>query len=408
MNDEETKVTEEIVKNINASSDKFKELVWKKFKIKLDNSEEALETVDDLITLFFKEHKSHHYQAVVLIGSFLGSVIINNLGGKWQKDLTIRKIGKLKVTINTMQRAQKRLSGGLSEALVNYYRNLKINTCFDASFAIKREFIEQAKERLRKDKWDDKLYERMTSEGEAKYIREEAADILGKIAGRNIVPKLINDLKDPKNSYYAAIVLQRLPDKDAFLPLMELLTKTKSTMAKMQAILALGELRDARAVDTLIELLGSENEIICHCISIALGKVGGDNALKKLMDILANLRAGHRIYAIAALEGMGDKRATPALIETLFSKDEEIKEASARAFQFIPDKRAFKPLLYALKDPSKKIKVLAAYSLAHIDCEEALPYIKELLKDDTEMVRNHISRLLKFIEQCEKPLVKCV
>lgn len=406
--DEETKVTEEIVKNLNASSQKFIDSVKKKFKINLNYSEESLEVADDLITLFFKEHKSHHYQAVVLIGSYLGSVIIKNLGGKWQKDLTIRKVGKLKVTINPMARAKKRLSGGLSESLINYYRNLKVNTCFETKFGTGGGLIKKAKEMLLKDKWDEKLYKRMLDEYEPKYIREEIADVLGKIGRKSLLTKLINDLKDPKTAYYSAIVLQRMPDKLSFEPLMELIKKTKSPAVKMQAVLSLGELKDERAVDTLIDLLGNENELVCHCVSIALGKIGGEAALKKLLDIMANLRPGQRVYAIAALEIMEDRRATPALIETLFSKDEELKEASARAFQFILDERAFKPLLYSLKDPSKRVKVLSAYALAHINSKEALPYIKELLKDDTEMVRNHIERLLKFLDHCNKPLIKCV
>jgi len=398
----------EIIQSIKISAEKFKEITKKKFRIILDYSEESLEVADDLITIFFKEHKSHHYQAVVLIGSYLGEVVINNLGGSWQKDFSIINVGETKTTVNPMNRAKKRLSIGLGDSLVNYYRNLKLNCNYDINFAINQKIISMARDKLKKDKWDQILYERMTNENEPRYAREEAADILGKIADRSYLPKLIKNIDDPVNGYYSIIVLQRLPDQTAYKPLLNLLSRTKSPIIKMQAALALGEIKNTGAVDKLIELINDENEIICHFASLALGKIGGDETTSKLLEVVGGLREGNRIYAISALEGIGDKNATPALIEALFSKDEEVKEAAARAFQFIPDDRAFKPLLYTLQHSSKRLKILSAYSLAHIDPPKSMPYLKELLKDDTELVRSHIATLLKFLEKKGEPVVKCV
>ena len=54
----------EIIQSIKISAEKFKEITKKKFRIILDYSEESLEVADDLITIFFKEHKSHHYQEI--------------------------------------------------------------------------------------------------------------------------------------------------------------------------------------------------------------------------------------------------------------------------------------------------------------------------------------------------------
>ena len=118
-------IEKDIIQSIKISTEKFKELSKRRFKIDLDSSEESLEIADDLISIFFKEHKSHHYQAVVLIGSYLGEVIIQNMNGEWQNDFSIIKVGEIETTVHPMHRAKKRLTAGLTDSLSNYYRNLK-------------------------------------------------------------------------------------------------------------------------------------------------------------------------------------------------------------------------------------------------------------------------------------------
>ncbi|MCD6310205.1 MAG: hypothetical protein J7M18_05785, partial [Candidatus Eremiobacteraeota bacterium] len=98
--------TREEIKN---SAEKLLALAGQKFGIRLDYSEEALVIADDLITIFFKQHREHFYTAAVFIGCYLGEMIIKNLGGKWRYDYSLRKVGKTKVIINPVQRAKKRL-----------------------------------------------------------------------------------------------------------------------------------------------------------------------------------------------------------------------------------------------------------------------------------------------------------
>lgn len=385
--------------NIKESALKLIELGGKKFGLKLDFSEDSVVIADDLITLFFKDRKSHYIRAATFIGSFLGEVIITNLGGKWQQDLSIRKVGHTKSIAHPMLRAQKRLAFGMEDSLSNYYRALKQTTCGDGSLSNNSEKVKKAHEKLRAAGWDQKLLKRILNEGEKKYAREEAAELLGRIGDEKIVPALIKALASPKSAYYACIVLQGIPDNRAFEPLMETLKKSRTPGVRMQAAIALGALRDERAVDALVCILAEEDEILCHYASVALGMIGGEKAINMLLEIMSGLRQGNIIYAISALEGIGDKKAVPALIEAIFSRDEDIKESAAKALQQIPDRRAYKPLLFLLQDPSYKIRTIAAYALVNIgETEEVIPFLKSLLKDDTQSVRHHADKLIQWIE----------
>ncbi|MBI2251566.1 MAG: HEAT repeat domain-containing protein [Armatimonadetes bacterium] len=386
---------------------KLIELIKKKFDLKLDFQEESLEILDDLVILFFKEHKSHYYQAIIMIGSFLGEIIIKNIGGKWLRDFSIKKVGKTKSLAHPMSRAKKRLLLGMSESISIYYRNLKLNSCFDSNFALDPNKIRVVRAKLLQDSWDLELLKRMFNEQEHKYVREEAAFLLGKI-NTSKIKTLIDALGDPKNIYYSAIALQDIAPREALEPLLSVLDKTHSPIVKMQVILALGALKSKKALEPLIKLLNDSNELICHYASISIGKIKGQEALKMLLEILSEKRPGKRLYAISALEQIGDHEAVPALIEAIFSRNEDIREAAVRAFQFIPDERAYKTLILLLKDPSLKIKILAAYALVNIDKFGVLPYLKEMLNDSNEFVRKHIEQLINFINHNQEPKVKCI
>jgi HEAT repeat protein len=393
--------------NIRESAEGFLRMVEKKFKIRLDFSEESLALADDVITIFFKVRKSHYYRAAGFIGSFLGEVIIENMGGRWQKDLTLEKVGPMKGFAHPMIRAKKRLANGMQDSLSYYYRSLKLSTCQDMVFAPRQEVMSEAYETLKIEGWGDEVLTRILDDKEHKYVREEAADLISRIMDSAAIEPIIEGLKDNRSAYYCAIALQGSPDPKAFKPLLEMLRKSRSPAVKMQAVLALGEQRNEAAVEDLIKLLDDENEILCHYASISLGKIGGEKALDSLLEILGSHRPGKRVYAISALEGMGDRRAVPALIEALFSRDDEMKESAVRALQYIPDERAFKPLLFLLKDRSYRIRTLVGYALANFEDSRALPYLKVLLRDEVQSVRHHAAKLIYWLENNKKP-ARCI
>jgi HEAT repeat protein len=402
------RASESIVQKIREHSEKLVELTEKKFHFKLDHSEESLAIMDDLVTIFLKVHREHYIKAAVMLGSYLGETIIHNLGGKWLKDLSIGKVGKLKAAAHPMIRARKRIANGNDDSLVTYYKNLKLTSQRDSTFAEDKKKLDSLREMLKSDKWDRELLERMMSPGESRYVREEAAELLGRIGGEDLKEELVRAAGDRQMVYYAAIALQNLPLQEAYEPLLKNLRRCKDTSVRQQILMALGQIKDPRAIDEIIEYLDDEDEIVGHFAAIAIGKIGGDGAVNKLLAIMAGLRPGKRSHAITALEILGDQNAVPALIEALFSRDDEIREAAARALQYIPDERAFKPLLYCLNDRSSRIRIYAAYALAFTGQEDALKHIQVLLTDEVQTVRLHAAHLVKWLKTGGLPQAKVI
>jgi len=403
-----SKASEKILAKIDEQAEAFIRMAGKKYNVFPDYSEEALLLVDDLITIFFKIHRDHFIKATVVIGSYFGQTIRKNIGGKWLKDLSLGKVGKLKGFAYPMTRARKRLANGTDDSLVAYYKNLKIATCRDSTFAADKEKIENYRSTLIENGLDILLLTRMLNDHEPRYVREEAAALLGKLARENIADPLVKAAKDPETAYFAAIALQGLPVKKACKPLLRHLKNNLPANVKQQILLALGKMHSPEIVDDIIKYIDDEDEIVGHYAAIALGEIGGSETIDKLLNIMADLHPSKVLHAITALEIMADRRAVPALIEALFSKDEEVREASARALQYIPDERAFNPLVYCLKDKSSRIRIYAAYALANIENQEVLPHINKLLTDDVENVRLHASHLVNWLKNGKKPEAKVI
>ncbi len=134
-------------------------------------------------------------------------------------------------------------------------------------------------------------------------VRNFSAVMLGNIANREAVSALILSLRDIDANvrHSAAEALGRIGDRSALFPILELLNQ--DFWVQYPAIVALGEMRDARAVPYLINLLNDE---MLSLPSIkALGKIGDPRALLTLGEIVTHdsiALSGAAVEAIVAIE----------------------------------------------------------------------------------------------------------
>ncbi len=137
-----------------------------------------------------------------------------------------------------------------------------------------------------------------------------------------------------------------------------------------EAILALGELRDMRAVEALIKVVNQDN-------------------------------TENRTYAIKSLSEIGDHRAIETLIFCLMDNVENIRLSAARGLGKFSSPQAISSLLISLrKDPKVSIKSRVALSLGSIGSELA---VEDLLK---EAKLEHPASLLYTIDTALKMIAK--
>lgn len=149
--------------------------------------------------------------------------------------------------------------------------------------------------------------------------------------------------------------------------------KDNDLIMRLHAAKALGEAKDARAVEPLIAALGDKG---CgHTAANALAKIGKP-AVEPLVVALKNENPFVRRNAAEALgEILGeikDASAVKPLVDALKDDDLIVRRNAAKALGKIKDASAEEPLTSALKDESPAVRRNAAIALREMGKPEAV------------------------------------
>jgi len=142
-----------------------------------------------------------------------------------------------------------------------------------------------------------------------------------------------------------------------------------NTVTRLHAIKALGEAKDARAVDPLIAVLKDEK---CGLTAAnALAKIG-QPAVTPLNAALKDSSPVARRNAAIALGKIKDSSAVKPLITALNDENPIVRRNAAKALGEIQDVRAVEPLTAALNDNSPVVRRNAALALKGMGSSETV------------------------------------
>ncbi len=218
--------------------------------------------------------------------------------------------------------------------------------------------------------------------------------------------------------------------------------KAQDWLTRRDAVKALGELRDPRAVEPIIQTLreaehnlGREDfDFQLHfekVVASALGKIGepavkpliqtlrdegpyatvhalksiGSPAVQPLIQCLEDKNATvkvrrHASYALGKIE---DPRGVEPLIQALKDEDTIVRKNAITYLGEMGVLRTVEPLIQALKDVDGDIRASAANALGQIGDERAIkPLIQVMRNDKSEFVRKDASLALTMIEKKKK------
>ncbi len=145
--------------------------------------------------------------------------------------------------------------------------------------------------------------------------------------------------------------------------------KDNDLIVRLHAAKALGEAKDARAVEPLIAALGDKG---CgHTAANALAKIGKP-AVETLIVALKNENPFVRRNAAEALGEIKDASAVKPLIDALKDNDLIVRRNAAKALGKIKDSSAEESLTSALKDESPAVRRNAAIALREMGKPEAV------------------------------------
>ena len=175
---------------------------------------------------------------------------------------------------------------------------------------------------------------------------EAIAALLTSVVENHQNPALLN----------SALQVLTSSDVDTLSPLLELLRGANPDL-RMQAALALGEQREARAVNALIEALSDDDTNVRYHVIEALGKLQAVEAVEPLVRIVESQDFFLSFGALDALSKIGDVSVASRVIPLL--DHELLREPAINLLGQLGDEIAVPPLAALLNTPAAPADLIA-------------------------------------------------
>jgi len=130
----------------------------------------------------------------------------------------------------------------------------------------------------------------------------------------------------------------------------------------------------------------NDDPMVRRYLTVVLGNLGDRRATPLLLDAVNDPDAETRIYALWALGEMKDPRAFPALAKAATDDDGGIRKMAVYALGELGGPEAVPALATAVNDPVADVRFNAAVALARFNDPRALPVLREML-DRTRLAR---------------------
>lgn len=114
-------------------------------------------------------------------------------------------------------------------------------------------------------------------------------------------------------------------------------------------------------------------------LAVVLGSLGDRRATPLLVETLKDQDVETRIYALIALGDLRDPAAVPSVIQAANDDDKDVRKTALYVLGEIGDPRGTETLANALKDETADVRYNAAVALAQLGDKRALGVLREML-----------------------------
>ncbi|ADW71588.1 HEAT repeat domain-containing protein [Granulicella tundricola] len=192
---------------------------------------------------------------------------------------------------------------------------------------------------------------------------------------------------DPVVRTIAVIALGQFKDARAIDPLLASL-KDPDSLVRMIAASSLSGFKEPREVPPLIAALSDPNGDVSMAAGFTLGDLQDPRAIPAMISALADHRGGGM-----SLTRMGHA-AVPALIEALHDSNPKVRGGVAEALATLKDSAAVTPLLAAIHDPDAAVRRSVVVALSSFHDSRTADTVMAETKDPDATVREVVVRLL--------------
>lgn len=114
-------------------------------------------------------------------------------------------------------------------------------------------------------------------------------------------------------------------------------------------------------------------------LAIVLGKLGDRRATPVLLEAAREPEIDTRIYALLALGMLRDPAAVPQVLASAADQEKDVRKAAIGTLGEIGDRRALPLLVQALEDPAADVRYNAAIALARMNDRRAAGVLRQML-----------------------------
>jgi HEAT repeat protein len=214
--------------------------------------------------------------------------------------------------------------------------------------------------------------------------------------GKAALPWLLSVLDAQDVQSEASTAIVRI-GRDAVPALVECM-RTGSRDTRLAAARLLGGIGDRRATAVLADTVASHDSEIVSAAVGALADIGDAEALDALLELFSHPDLMVRHSALAAVQSLGDPRLGTYAREALTSSDSRVRESALRIAGYFGFQDCVAGIIDALTDPVEDVRRAAIEQLPLVDDSRSATLLVAALQSDSARNRAAAAHALRSIE----------
>lgn len=173
------------------------------------------------------------------------------------------------------------------------------------------------------------------------------------------------------------------------------LQNSTDPQVRQYAAYLLGQTKNPRAIQPLIEALADFDKSVREQATLALSSIG-KAAIEQLTAAMKEKKWETRYRAAEALGKIADERVVQPLIKALQDNRDHVRYMAAKGLRELGDSDAIEPMIILIKDENRYVRMMAATVLGTIGGKKANTALKNALEsEEDEKVKEAINEAMK-------------
>ncbi len=172
-------------------------------------------------------------------------------------------------------------------------------------------------------------------------------------------------------------------EKQGISDLVRALQDHTDPQVRQYAAYLLGQAKNPRAIQPLIEALADFDKSVREQATLALSNIG-KAAVEPLAQAMTEPNWETRYRAAEALGKIADEKAVKPLIQGLKDSRDHVRYMAAKGLHEIGDSDAVEPLIILLKDENTYVRTMAVHALATLGGKKVKAALTEALESEKD------------------------